>query len=83
MPPSASVTYPPAVSRPISIERCVCSDVSFSHLKDVADETGIESLEELQQACTFGVTCRLCHPYVRRMLKDGTVRFHSVLTDDD
>lgn len=54
----------------------------FSDLRKEAERTGVDSLEALQQVREFGVNCRLCHPYVRRMLQDGTTEFHEILQDD-
>lgn len=64
------------------INRCICSRVLFSDLKHEAETRGIDSLEELQAIREFGVNCRLCHPYVRRMLKDGTTEFNEIIQDE-
>lgn len=64
---------------PIRIDRCICSKVPFRELKEIALTEEVRSLEELQQIREFGVNCQLCHPYVRRMLEDGTVVFNEVL----
>ena len=70
------------MSAGIRIDRCVCSRVLFSELKEAADRSGAQTLEELQQEREFGVNCRLCHPYVQCMLKDGRTVFHEVLRED-
>lgn len=67
--------------RPIRIDRCICSKVPFEDLKQAADQHDVSSLEELQTVCEFGINCRLCHPYVRRMLETGATVFHEILTD--
>ncbi|MDA0684098.1 MAG: hypothetical protein O3A57_06690 [Bacteroidetes bacterium] len=72
-----------SMPRPILINRCVCSRVLFQDLKDDAEHHGIRSMQELQKVREFGVNCKLCHPYVRRMLKDGTTEFADVITDDE
>lgn len=69
--------------KPLCINRCICSRVLFSDLKREADTRGIASLEALQAVREFGINCRLCHPYVRQMLKDGTTEFHEILQGDD
>lgn len=68
--------------RPIRIDRCICSKVPFSELKEVAERSGASTLEQLQQVREFGVNCRLCHPYVRCMLRDGRTVFHEILRDE-
>lgn len=66
----------------IRIDRCQCFQVTFADLKDLATETGDRTLEELQQHVEFGRRCRLCHPYVRRMLQTGETVFREVITED-
>jgi len=67
----------------LHIDRCVCFQRSFAALKDVAVRTGATSLEVLQEETEFGLACRMCHPYVRAMLKTGAVVFHEILEDDE
>lgn len=57
------------------IDRCVCFQKLFAELSDVARRTQSKSLEELQTHVTFGANCKLCHPYVRRMLDTGETVF--------
>jgi bacterioferritin-associated ferredoxin len=67
----------------VHIDRCYCFGKPFAELKTVADATGAESVEELQQHATFGHNCQLCHPYVRRMLRTGRTVFHQIVTAED
>ena len=67
----------------VHIDRCYCFGVTFAELKAVADATGAESVEELQEHAAFGENCELCHPYVRRMLRTGRVVFHQIVTASD
>jgi NAD(P)H-nitrite reductase large subunit len=61
------------------IDRCLCFDKSFAELKAISDTTGAETIEELQRQTKFGKSCRLCHPYVRRMLRTGETVFFEVI----
>jgi len=63
----------------MKITKCVCSDVSFRKLKEHAQTHNLKSFEKLQQELPFGKSCELCHPYVRKMLEDGTVEFSELL----
>ena len=65
------------------VDRCVCYDVSFETLAAVADRTGADTLEALQQKITFGRSCCRCHPYVRRMLRSGETVFSEIIGEDD
>lgn len=67
----------------VHIDRCYCFGKTFAELKAVADATGAESVEELQDHATFGQRCQLCHPYVRRMLRTGRTVFHEIVTAED
>ena len=39
--------------------------------------------DDLQREFRCGTGCGLCAPYVRRMLRTGTVVFHQIVTDRD
>ena len=64
------------------IDRCVCFQVLFSELKQRALKTGAGTIEELQREVDFGLRCRLCHPYVRRMLRTGETAFSEIISDE-
>lgn len=64
------------------IDRCICFQMKFSELKRVAERTGASTIEELQRAAEFGLRCRLCHPYVQRMLRTGETVFTEVLPSE-
>ena len=66
----------------MDIDRCYCFAKRFAELKPVAEATGAGSVAELQQHALFGQRCRLCHPYVRRMLRTGETVFHEIVTDE-
>ena len=66
----------------ICVDRCVCFDRSFADLLRVADATGATTLEALQEETDFGLACRICNPYVRRMLRTRETTFSELLVDD-
>lgn len=65
------------------IDRCYCFQQTFADLKRIAQEHGVERIEALQAHVPFGHNCQLCHPYVRRMLRTGTVVFDRVIREAD
>jgi bacterioferritin-associated ferredoxin len=67
----------------MNIDRCYCFQQTFSALKAVADETGAQSVAALQAHVEFGQRCKLCHSYVRRMLRTGETVFHEIVTEAD
>lgn len=67
----------------ICIDRCLCFNQTFAELKKRAEEQGAQTLEALQKQVVFGQKCRLCHPYVRTMLRTGETVFDRILTEQD
>lgn len=65
------------------IDRCYCFGVPFVRLRAVAEATGARTVGALQGHVLFGQRCRLCHPYVRRMLRTGETVFDRIVTDAD
>lgn len=62
------------------IDRCYCFQQTFADLKEVADAEDARSVAALQEHVLFGQRCRLCHPYVQRMLRTGETVFHEIVT---
>lgn len=67
----------------INIDRCYCFQKTFALLKAVADAHGATSVAALQAHVEFGQQCKLCHPYVRRMLRTGATVFHEIIEERD
>lgn len=67
----------------LRIDRCYCFGRTFAELKAVAEATGAATVPALQQHAVFGQQCRLCHPYVRRMLRTGETVFREIVTEAD
>jgi len=54
----------------MAVDRCVCHEVSFTELKELARSAGC-TLEELRDKTDCCTGCGMCEPYVRLMLKTG------------
>lgn len=67
----------------MKIDRCVCFDRIFRDLQRIAATKHCNTIKELQEHAEFGKECRLCHPYIRRMLRTGETVFGQVITDAD
>lgn len=63
------------------VDRCVCFQKSFADLLVIAKKTGARTLDELQEETEFGMACRLCNPYVRRMLITGETTFTELIDE--
>jgi NAD(P)H-nitrite reductase large subunit len=66
---------------PVRVDRCICFKRSFDELYAIAKKTGVSTLEDLQLETEFGMSCRICNPYVRRMLQTGQTVFHEILDE--
>jgi bacterioferritin-associated ferredoxin len=67
----------------MQIDRCYCFQKTFAELKRVAEAHQARSVEALQAHADFGRQCRLCHPYVRRMLCTGETVFFEIVTEEE
>ena len=67
----------------IHVDRCVCFQRTFAEIKEVSQQTGLRTLEELIEPAEFGLSCHTCHPYVRRMLRTGETVFSELLLEED
>lgn len=63
-----------AMEMAMSVQSCICHDLSFEHLLLVARERelGLEALKRETGCCT---SCALCEPYVAEMLRTGQTEF--------
>jgi len=52
------------------VDRCVCRDVPFETIRIVAERVGGD-LDALSAATGCATGCRMCLPYIRRMLATG------------
>ncbi len=66
----------------MNIDRCACFGKTFAELQAVARDRGVRDATALQAHVTFGRQCRLCLPYVRRMLATGETVFHEIVVDE-
>ena len=67
----------------ICVDRCVCFARPFDELLAIARRTGAKTVDALQEETQFGLACRICNPYVTRMLRTGETVFHEIITEAD
>lgn len=67
----------------MSVNRCVCFNVYFKKLKEIAEEHSCSTIEELQEHIDFGLGCGMCCPYVGEMLRTGQIEFVPLSVKDD
>jgi NAD(P)H-nitrite reductase large subunit len=57
------------------VDRCVCSDKSFSDLKNIIEKNKLTSFDELSGFTEFGEGCKSCIPYIELIFKTGLTSF--------
>lgn len=67
----------------LTINKCVCSNITFSEVKEIALRNNADSLAKLQQKVDVAVNCRLCVPYIQEMLKTGETEFHKIIIKEE
>ncbi len=60
------------------VTKCVCFDIPFSTMKEVAAAHRSKTPEALQRHLHFGENCKLCRPYVEKMLETGETKFEII-----
>lgn len=61
------------------INRCVCFNVKFADVKRIMDENGFTKLEEAQSVIDVSKNCKLCRPYLEKMLETGETEFNYII----
>jgi len=57
------------------VDRCVCFNITFSEMKEIAAKNKVKTITELKKYIVFGENCKLCIPYVELILKTGETKF--------
>ncbi len=57
------------------VDRCVCFNIKFSEMKEIAAKNNAKTITELKKYIIFGENCKLCIPYIELMLKTGKTEF--------
>lgn len=58
-----------------TVVRCICFGRTFREIKQYAMENNLKTVAELQQRNYCSNRCKLCVPYVERMLQTGETAF--------
>ncbi|MBK8983992.1 MAG: hypothetical protein IPM38_17155 [Ignavibacteria bacterium] len=57
------------------VKKCVCFNVSFYEMKMIMKEKGITTLSELKEVKQLADNCKLCVPYIEKMIETGKTEF--------
>ncbi len=64
------------------VTKCVCNNISFEEMKTFAVRNEIQSIEGLVNVLQVATNCRLCVPFIKKMLATGETKFE-IVSDDD
>ncbi|MEO8209025.1 MAG: (2Fe-2S)-binding protein [bacterium] len=62
-----------------NITKCICYDTTFSEMKNIMEENNLKTLEELREIKIVAANCKLCVPYINRMIETGETEFDVIL----
>ncbi|MBK8552330.1 MAG: hypothetical protein IPL53_15185 [Ignavibacteria bacterium] len=61
------------------VTKCICYDTTFEEMKRIMKERKIKTLDELKDVKIVADNCRLCVPYINKMIETGETKFHVLL----
>jgi bacterioferritin-associated ferredoxin len=68
---------------PMKIDKCICSNITFTEVKDLAGKKCITELSNLSEAVDVARNCKLCTPYLREMFRTGQTEFHKPIFEKE
>lgn len=67
------------MERKYNILKCICYDTTFEQMKKIMKEKNINSIEELKEIKLVASNCKLCLPYIKKMIETGQTEFDIIL----
>jgi len=61
------------------IDRCICYNIKFTDVKKIMDENGFKTIEEVQSVVDVSKNCKLCRPYLEKMIQTGETEFNYII----
>lgn len=68
------------MERKFNVLKCICFDTTFKEMKEIMKKNNLNSIEELRDIKQIADNCKLCLPYIEKMIKTGQTEFE-VITD--
>jgi bacterioferritin-associated ferredoxin len=65
----------------MKIDKCVCSNITFLEVKEIAENQNVKDIEGLLEAIEVAKNCKLCLPYLNEMLKTGQTEFRNLILE--
>lgn len=60
------------------VTRCICDDITFAEIKKISAQRGYVNVHQLADAQICANNCKMCIPYIHRMLKTGKTAFKEI-----
>jgi bacterioferritin-associated ferredoxin len=64
------------------ITKCICYDTTFEEMKKIMKENNLTTLDELREFKTVALNCKLCVPYITRMINTGQTNFELTIEQE-
>lgn len=61
------------------ITKCICNDITFEEMNERVKEYKIKGIEDLRKIMTVASNCKLCLPYINKMIETGQTSFENIL----
>lgn len=61
------------------INKCVCFDTTFKEMKSILKKNDLKNIDELRKVKEVGTNCKLCVPYIEKMIQTGRTEFHEII----
>jgi len=68
------------MERKFNVLKCICFDTTFAEMKEIMKKNNINNIEELRHIKQIAANCKLCLPYIEKMIETGQTEFE-VITD--
>lgn len=65
----------------IKIDRCICYNVTFEEIKKLMNEKHLKTIEDIQMHIEVSQNCKLCRPYILKMIDTGQTVFHEIISE--
>ncbi|MBK6877176.1 MAG: (2Fe-2S)-binding protein [Ignavibacteria bacterium] len=65
----------------MKIDKCICSNITFSEVKEKAMNENVKDIDGLLETIEVAKNCKLCLPYLNEMLKTGQTEFSNLILE--
>ncbi|MBV6479218.1 MAG: hypothetical protein HGGPFJEG_01989 [Ignavibacteria bacterium] len=63
----------------VKINKCICYDTTFKEMISIMIKNNLKSIDELRNIKPVSLNCKLCLPYINKMIETGKTEFNETL----